>query len=81
MPASNDSITELSALTPKTIRYTPTELRCILHDCQVKHDHCYKVMDINAIKTVRNLSLNCKRRRHKYTAQKRRRLSLKWDPS
>ena len=29
-------------------------------------------MPINAIKSVRNLELNCKRRRHKYTAQKRR---------
>ena len=63
---------ELSTLTPKTIRYNPTELRHILHDCEDLHDHCYKIMPINAIKSVRNLELNHKRRRHKYTAQKRR---------
>ena len=84
MPASTTpaivKIYELSALTPKTIRYTPTELRCILHDYEDLHDHHYKIMPINAIKSVRNLGLNCKRRRHKYTAQKRREAKCEMGP-
>ena len=63
---------EPSALTSKTIRYSTTELRHILHDYEDRHDYRYKVMKINAIKSVRKLGLNHKKRRHKYTAQKRR---------
>ena len=51
------------ALTPKTIRYAPSELRQIQHD--------YKVLPIEAIKTIKKFRLNCKRRRHLYTVQKR----------
>ena len=76
MPASTThaivKVGEPSALTPKTIRYTAAELRGILHDYEVKHDHRYKVININAIKSVRNLRLNHKQRRDKYTTQKRR---------
>ena len=76
MPASTThaivKVGEPSALTPKTIRYTPAEFKGILHDYEVKQDHHYKVMSINAIRSVRNLRLNHKQRRHKYTAQKRR---------
>ena len=54
---------EPSALTPKTMRYTPAELRHILYDYEDLHDHQYKIMPINAIKVVRNLKLNRKRRR------------------
>ena len=76
MPESTTSpivkVCEPSALTPKTKRYTPAELRHILHDYEDLHDHRYKIMPINAIKADRNLKLNHKRRRHKYTAQKRR---------
>ena len=32
-------VCEPSALTPKTMRYTPTELSCILHDYEDLHDH------------------------------------------
>ena len=55
-------------LTPKTIRYDPTELKHMVN----QHDHRYKVLPIEAIKTIRMLRLNCKRRRHLYTSQKRR---------
>ena len=53
------------ALTPKTIRYAPSELR------QIQHDHSYKLIPIEAIKTIRKFGLNRKRRRHLYTIRKR----------
>ena len=61
-----------SALTNKTIRYTPGELKGILHAYEDQHDHWYKVMPINAIKSIGNLRLNHKRRRYQYTSQKRK---------
>ena len=51
--------------------YNPTEIEDILNTYQLKWDFRYKKLPIDAIKTIRNLRLNCKRRRHKYTAQKR----------
>ena len=59
------------ALTPKTIgewkQYDPTVLRKM----RVQHDHRYKTLPIEAIKIIRKLGLNRKRRRHLYTSQKR----------
>ena len=76
MPASTThaivKVGEPSALRPKTIRYTPAELRGILHDYEVKHDHCYKVININAIKSVRNLRLNHKQKRQIHSSKKKR---------
>ena len=66
--SANTAITvEPVALTRKTIRYDPTELKQIVN----QNDHRYKVLPIEAIKTIRKLRLNRKRRRHLYTSQKR----------
>ena len=67
MPANTAITVEPIALTPKTISYDPTELKQIVN----QHDHRYKVLPIEAIKTIRKLRLNHKRRRHLYTLQKR----------
>ena len=53
-----------TALRTKTIRYIPTELKDILYSYQYQQDYRYKRLLINAIKTIRNLKLNSKRRRH-----------------
>ena len=71
MPANNG---ELSVLNTKTICYDPTELRRIQTQLLDQHDYRYKKLQIDAIKVIRNLRLNCKRRRHPYTAQKRLRI-------
>ena len=66
MTANTAIAVEPVALTPKSIRYDPTELKQIVN----QHDHRYKVLPIEAIKTIRNLRLNRKRRRHLYTSTK-----------
>ena len=53
------------------ITYIPTKLKDILISYQHRRDFRYKKLPIDAIKTIRSLRLNRKRRRHKYTAQKR----------
>ena len=68
MPVNTAIIVEPCALTPKTIRYDLLELRHMVN----QHDHRYKVLPIEAIKTIRMLRLNRKRRWHLYTAQKKR---------
>ena len=62
---------ELSALTPKTIRYSMVEFKGMLHAYQEQHDHRYKIMPIDVIKSIRTLGLN-RKRRHQYTSQKRK---------
>ena len=62
---------ELSVLNTKTICYDPTELRKIHSNLMDQHDYRYKIIPIEAIKIIRSLRLNRKRRRHQYTAQKR----------
>ena len=59
---------DVPTLTPKTIGYDPT----VLKEMRVQHDHRYKVLPIEAIKIIRKLGLNHKRRWHLYTSQKRR---------
>ena len=61
---------ELSALRTKHV-YKPTKLRNILDNYNCNWDFRHKKLPIDAIKTIRNLRLNFKRRRHRYTAQKR----------
>ena len=58
-----------SALRTKHV-YEPTKLRNILENYQQNRDFRYKKLPIDAIKTIRNLKLNHKRRQHRYTAQK-----------
>ena len=59
-----------SALRTKQV-YKPIELRNILDYYQGNKDFRFKKLPIEAIKEIRKLKLNCKRRRHRYTAQKR----------
>ena len=61
---------ELSALRAKHV-YDQTKLREILNNYHFNRDFRYKKLPIDAIKTIRNLRLNHKRRRHRYTSQKR----------
>ena len=61
-------VRDSNALTTKTIRYAPGELKCIVQGYHDQRDYRYKILPINAIKLVRGLRLNCKRRRHRYTA-------------
>ena len=49
---------DVPTLTPKTIGYDPT----VLKEMRVQHDHRYKVLPIEAIKIIRKLGLNRKRR-------------------
>ena len=66
------------ALRNKTeIRYNSTKLKDILYQYQYERDFRYKILPIETIKTIRNLRLNARRRRHKYTAQKRLDTKLK----
>ena len=71
MPASRDSIIvkagEPCALTPKTIHYDPQKLKDIQQCMLDQHDYRYKTLPIQAIKVIRSLKLNHKRRRHLYT--------------
>ena len=53
------------------LTYEPIELRNILTNYQLNKDFRFKKLSIDAIKEIRRLKLNCKRRRHRYTAQKR----------
>ena len=59
---------ELSA--PKHV-YDQAKLIKILNKYHTNWDFRYKRLPIEAIKTIRSLRLNRKRRRHKYTCQKR----------
>ena len=59
---------ELSA--PKHV-YDQRKLIEILNKYHTNRDFRYKKLPIEAIKTIRSLRLNRKRRRHKYTCQKR----------
>ena len=61
-------------LKSKTIGYDPVELKEMHLTVLNQHDHRNKVLPIDAIKTIRTLRLNHKRRRHLYTAQKRKKL-------
>ena len=69
MPANTAIIVDhdVPKITPKTIGYDPA----VLKEMRVQHDHRYKVLHIEAIKTIRKLRLNPKMRRHLYTSQKR----------
>ena len=60
MPANTAITVDPGAptLTPKIIRYDPTVLKQIRN----QHDHRYKVLPIEAIKAIRKLRLNRKRR-------------------
>ena len=59
---------------PKTISYDPSELKAMQQAMLDQHDHRYKRLPIEAIKIIRTLRLNYKRRRHIHTAQKRKKL-------
>ena len=80
MPGDTDSITVKGGepcalgpiLRPKTISYDPSEPKATHQAMLDQHDHRYKRLPIEAIKIIRTLRLNCKRRRHLYTAQKRK---------
>ena len=78
MLTSRDSIivkaSKPCALTPKTIHYDPQVLKGIQQCMLDQHDYRYKTLPIQAIKVIRSLKLNCKRRRHLYTSQKRQQL-------
>ena len=54
------------------ITYNPAEAKkhCELIPTQTR-DFRYNKLPIDAIKIIKSLRLNCKRRRHRYTAQKR----------
>ena len=54
------------------IIYDQTKLREIVNNYHSNKDFRYKRLPIEAIKTIRTLRLNRKRRRHQYTCQKRR---------
>ena len=54
------------------IIYDQTKLREIINTYHSNKDFRYKRLPIEAIKTIRTLRLNRKRRRHQYTCQKRR---------
>ena len=71
---TSKTLTLAAILRPKTIGYDPFELKAIQLTVLNQHDHRYKVLPIEAIKTIRMLRLNHKRRRHLYTAQKRTKL-------
>ena len=60
----------LSALRTKHV-YDQTKLKEIVNNYHLNKDYRYKRLPIEAIKTIRSLRLNCKRRRHRYTCQKR----------
>ena len=54
------------------IIYDQTKLKEIINNYHSTKDYRYKKLPIEAIKTIRTLRLNRKRRRHRYTCQKRR---------
>ena len=54
------------------IIYDQTKLKEIVNNYHSNKDFRYKRLPIDAIKTIRTLRLNRKRRRHQYTCQKRR---------
>ena len=54
------------------IIYDQTKLKEIVNNYNSNKDYRYKRLPIEAIKTIRTLRLNRKRRRHCYTCQKRR---------
>ena len=60
-----------SALRTKHVAYEPIKLRQILDNYQTGTCIRYKKLPIDTIKTIRYLKFNRKRRRHRYTAQKR----------
>ena len=51
--------------------YDQTKLKEIINNYHLNKDYRYKKLPIEAIKTIRSLRLNRKRRRHRYTCQKR----------
>ena len=53
------------------IIYDQTKLKEIVNNYHSNKDYRYKRLPIEAIKTIRTLRLNRKRRRHHYTCQKR----------
>ena len=59
-----------SALRTKHV-YDQTKLKEIVNNYHLNKDYRYKRLPIEAIKTIRTLRLNRKRRRHRYTCQKR----------
>ena len=69
MLANNDELSALG-LSTKTIHYDLSELKRIQTALLEQHNYRYKKHPIDTIKIIRNLRLNCKRRRHLYTAQK-----------
>ena len=68
-PTSMIMLHELSA--PKHV-YDQAKLIEIVKNYNINWHFRYKKLPIEAIKTIRSLKLNRKRRRHKYTCQKRR---------
>ena len=53
------------------IIYDQSKLKAIINNYHSNKDYRYKRLPIEAIKTIRTLRLNRKRRRHRYTCQKR----------
>ena len=62
----------MNFLNPALFMFTAKRLFGILNNYITNCDFRFKKLPIDAIKTIRSLRLNRKRRRHKYTCQKRK---------